>query len=87
MKKLRVDIEQLQVESFETAGAPQKRGTVQAHGPDTDTGTCPPTGDAYCSYGHACTYPQYTCGGWECQTWGEFCWRPSERETCVACID
>ena len=55
MKKLRLEIEQLAVESFATAAATAPRGTVQAHGTQFDN-TCGPENtcgpqtclDAYC---------------------------------------
>lgn len=69
MKKLRIELDRMQVESFATAEAPAERGTVQARVPDTDPGYCPQTGDAYCTYGHGCTMAYYTCGGGNCGTW------------------
>lgn len=44
MSKLRLDLDALQVESFDTRpGASRPRGTVQGHGRDTDLAAC---GDA-----------------------------------------
>lgn len=87
MKKLRINLEQLQVESFATGDTLSERGTVHARVPDTDPGWCPPSQDAYCSYGHLCTYPYYTCGGWGCRTWEAIvCYRNTEGEqTCSLC--
>lgn len=49
MKKLKLDLDQLQVESFETAAPRAGRGTVLGHKCSVpwDTSTCPPppTGD------------------------------------------
>jgi hypothetical protein len=69
MRKLRIQLDDLQVESFATDAQPAERGTVHARVPDTDPGWCPQTGDAYCTFGHGCTMANYTCGGWNCQTW------------------
>lgn len=65
-RKLRLDPEALEVESFAASAEEAERGTVQAHGPGTDPGFCPPSADWYCSYGVGCTWPQYTCGGPNC---------------------
>lgn len=75
MKKLRIEIEQLQVDTFEIGDVPMARGTVRAHKPWTDPGYCAPTEDAYCTGGWGCSNPEFTCGGWQCQT--------HEAETCV----
>ena len=69
MKKLRIELDQLQVESFATAETPEEGGTVRGRGLDTFPGDCPPTGDFYCTLGEGCTAPYYTCGGWNCETW------------------
>lgn len=48
MKKLRLDVEDLTVESFATASAAEKRGTVRANAATPDcTESC-----TNCSYGH-----------------------------------
>ncbi len=88
MKKLRIELDQLQVESFQTGGAGAERGTVHGHGPHTDPGQCPPTEDFYCTQGHGCTLADYTCGGANCQTWEAFlCYRESGagQQTCSIC--
>ena len=53
--KLRLQMDDLCVETFETARDPQERGTVRAHEPDTST--------AYQWWGCACgTEAHNTCG-------------------------
>lgn len=88
MRKLRIAPDQLQVESFDTGDAPAARGTVHARGPQTDPGLCPPTEDFYCTMGYGCTFPDYTCGGANCQTWEAFvCFHQSGagQQTCSIC--
>lgn len=41
MNKLRLQMDDLRVETFETARDPMERGTVRAHEPDTSTGDWP----------------------------------------------
>jgi hypothetical protein len=60
MKKLRLDLDTLSVQSFETDRATPARGTVKGHLPRTVPGECAPSRDWYCSYGYECTaYPEY----------------------------
>jgi hypothetical protein len=66
MKKLRLDLDSVAVETFEAEAVTAKRGTVHAQGPGTDPGFCAPSFDWYCSYGQGCTWPAYTCGGPNC---------------------
>ena len=80
MRKLRIDIGQLKVESFDVVDSPVRIGTVYARELETFPGECPPTGDAYCSFGPGCTYPLFTCGGMQCQTYeAEVCWPETDR--------
>jgi hypothetical protein len=64
--KLKLDLDELCVESFMVTENTRERGTVEARGPATEPGLCPATGDYYCSFGRRCTYPEYTCGGPGC---------------------
>lgn len=83
MKKMRIVVDELQVESFEVQAVPAERGTVHAHVPNTDPGYCAPTQDAYCTYGYGCSDPRFTCGGMQCQTYeAEGCYRWTEGSTC-----
>jgi len=59
MKKLTLDIETLDVQSFEAGARPGQRGTVAAYIPFTDPRVCPPTQDLPCSYGACTDYPMY----------------------------
>ena len=61
MKKLRLDVEALAVESFEPERIGQGSGTVNGHGPYTQPGACPATANWYCSVGDGCTWAAYTC--------------------------
>ena len=80
MKKMRLDIEQLAVESFGTAGPARPRGTVRGHVPETQLyPTCYLTecGQNTCAEtcGNSChgtcgeaTCGEATCGGATCIT-------------------
>ena len=64
MRKMKLQIDDLQVESFSTADASMHRGTVRAHDdqvlPEDDAGTdvtCPPVN----------TCNQTYCGGYSCE--------------------
>ncbi|HEX6745816.1 MAG TPA: hypothetical protein VF092_00775 [Longimicrobium sp.] len=60
MKKLRLNLDLLSVQTFETSQATHARGTVQGHLPRTDPEVCPYTRNWYCTYGYECTaYPEY----------------------------
>lgn len=60
MKKLRMDLDKLTVESFEAEKQKPARGTVEGHVPRTEPGVCAQTRDWYCSYGYECTaYYEY----------------------------
>lgn len=70
MKKLRLDLDTLSVQSFETDQAAAERGTVRGNLPRTEPGECAYTRDWYCTYGYECTaYP-------------EFCLNPDTHEQC-----
>lgn len=80
MKRLTLDMEALEVESFDTAdGGDARRGTVRAHGltePDWETcGTCDPRltvcgGVSYCV---SCAPETSTCPYTE-ETVDDICW-------------
>ena len=60
MRKLKLDLDTLSVQSFEADQATPARGTVQGHLPRTDPAVCPYTRNWYCTYGYECTaYPEY----------------------------
>jgi len=59
MKKLRLNLEKLDVQSFTAGAKPERRGTVVAYIPETDPRICPPTEDLPCSYGACTDYPIY----------------------------
>lgn len=61
MKKLRLDVEELAIESFEPGRVGQGRGTVNARAPYTDPAACKPSNNWYCSVGDGCTWAAYTC--------------------------
>jgi hypothetical protein len=78
MKKLRLDLDTLSVQAFETAEPTPARGTVEGHLPNTSPDVCPHTRNWYCTYGYECTVymeyclnlnthefckPTWTCGG------------------------
>jgi hypothetical protein len=56
MKKIRLDLERLDVESFEISAEPADRGTVQGH--YSQVGTCDGRFVATCQAGGTC---RYTC--------------------------
>jgi len=58
MRKLKLDVEVLRVESFDTAGTEDSRGTVRA-AEDTFNADCD-TNNAWCTYQ---TYELPSCGG------------------------
>ncbi len=62
VKKLKLNVEELSVESFQAAGQAETRGTVAAHGPPpTEYGadTCMGNENFTCVY--HCTYAGETC--------------------------
>lgn len=77
MKKLRLAIETLEVESFDAGGDGERRGTVHAHitvlncntSPNQTCGNYPTCENPHCTtetWQQGCTDP-YTCGG-TCET-------------------
>ena len=79
MKKLRLEIEELAVESFDVAAAREPEGTVLAHGNTFDGGQT-------CDGGNTCWDScDGVCGTYYCITDGS-CWNISCVYTClVAC--
>jgi len=55
MKKMRLELERLEVSSFETQRTPEERGTVRGHNNVTKDG-------AYTCFYH-CTWNHVTCNG------------------------
>ncbi len=73
MLKIKLDIEDLQVESFSTAGVTSEFGTVRGHGANgfddgIGGGTLPPENTCY----------QTHCGGYTCE------WTKCAADGCVA---
>lgn len=63
MKKLKLEVEALSVESFEPATDPTDDGTVVAHAKETDPRACPQTEGWNCSKIIECVETEYdTCG-------------------------
>jgi hypothetical protein len=74
MKKIRLDLDALSVESFDTSNGTDAKGTVVGHGPPTDAVDCE-TVDLSCGSGcFACTSPNY-CGtlDTDCGTCATYC--------------
>ena len=68
MKKLKLDLDALRVETFEAERTPEPRGTVHARytsGPIACQDQCI-TGGGACGTGFAC--PSEHCSGWECNS-------------------
>ena len=60
MKKLRMNLDTLSIQTFEVDTTTPERGTVEGHLPRTDPDVCPASRNWYCSYGYECTaYPEY----------------------------
>ena len=59
MRKLRLQLEELEVDSFETSPLRHRRGTVAAHA--THFGTCGTTCDDYTCVEQTCMGGQHTC--------------------------
>ena len=85
MKKIRLDLDSLSVESFDTAASAEASGTVVGHA-DPDTKKCEDSGETLCfacldpSEGAVCTLhidcePVPSEVGWSCS--------PSDCGTCV----
>ena len=81
MRKLKLEVESLQVESFEAASPAIRAGTVHArHEPyNDDPGSTDCDGGGFFSIFGTCA-PDYTCG--TCVTW-----RPTCPASCLSCPD
>ena len=55
MKKLRLDLDALAIDTFEADETTRERGTVVGHLPRTSPDVCPYTRNWYCTYGYECT--------------------------------
>ena len=58
MKKLKMALDRLQVETFDTGACETARGTVRAHLTWTDPRVCPATANWYCTAGDCSKYPE-----------------------------
>lgn len=69
MRKLRLEIEEIQVESFEVADDLREPGTVHGHQPTVgDTCSCECSADGACSLiDDTCSGHQYSCNHTWCQ--------------------
>lgn len=60
MKKLRLNLDTLSIQTFEVDRSTRERGTVQGHLPSTAPDVCAYTRNWYCTFGYECTaYPEY----------------------------
>jgi hypothetical protein len=64
MRKIKLELEKLEVVSFDTAETPEGRGTVDGHGHP------PPTDRAAASCGYTCDGYYWTCAHQTCYTHG-----------------
>lgn len=68
MKKLKLDVDKIEVHSFDMAGKKGRKGTVQAHTYTYESGIeCEPTGIQYSCY--SCPAPPYC----DVQPWSSYC--------------
>lgn len=87
MKKFSLTLENLEVESFETSGTAQMRGTVQAHHSvpsNCQSGFCTCDGYPCNTYTCGCTDPDtcaFSCGQ-SCPNTCDSC-----QATCVSCMN
>jgi hypothetical protein len=72
MKKLRLELDELRVESFDAAGDAADEGTVVAHAKETDPRVCPYTYNWHCSVAIQCEPTMYDTCEWTC-VWVEGC--------------
>lgn len=94
MKKIKLEIETLEIVSFETTPAAANEGTVIAHDSLADYATC-----ATAQYDYTCVGFQATClaagtngatcvAGFTCPAtcgWAQTCATCAPRETCTGC--
>lgn len=66
MKKLKLELDALKVESFDAAGDAGEDGTVVAHAKETDPRVCPYTHNWHCSVAIYCEPSLYETCGWTC---------------------
>jgi hypothetical protein len=60
-RKLRLELDELEVISFTANEGLKGRGTVIGHLRPTDPRVCPYSQNWYCSVGDGCTWAEYTC--------------------------
>ena len=74
-KKIRLNVDDLAVQSYATGEQPRPRGTVHGHAYWSDPRVCPHTEDwhctvneIYCTHPDACrwSYANHTCVGEDC---------------------
>lgn len=73
MKKIRLDLDALRVESFATAEAPRRGGTVHGHAPSYFPEPCAPTDRVTDCNDVTCAW---SCNGYTCE--------PTAANTCAA---
>lgn len=89
MKKLRLELDEIEVETFEVAEARKERGTVHGHHPTAwETCTCECSADTACDSNAApCSGHPLSCGPTDCNDTGcdMFCpatYNPWENPAC-----
>lgn len=85
MSKLKLAMDELAVESFETVGAEAERGTVRALATFFQTGGCYSCDPSRCveTCGDTCDNSLDYCTCDDCTIAGPGCFRPSQRDTCT----
>jgi hypothetical protein len=70
-KKIRIDVDELEVESFETQEEPQARGTVQAHASYGCSASCYSCDPPDTCAGNTCQFESCdgVCDSWFCSPW------------------
>jgi hypothetical protein len=88
MKKMKLNLEQLAVDSFDTSAAPEKRGTVFGEQCTCPTNcTCPGCPTCYESCNGTCGDSCYgTCAGqWSCDPTCDSCYYTQCAQSCYGC--
>jgi hypothetical protein len=68
MKKLKLELDALKVETFEAERTPAPRGTVQAHASSGDGGIFECANQCVVAYPSAFACDSQRCSGWECNS-------------------
>jgi hypothetical protein len=87
MKKLRLEIDEIQVETFETGDEESTRGTVHGHHPTAwGTCTCECSHDGTCDpdwgSGHQYSCSPTMCNETECEIFCPYTYNPYENPAC-----